>query len=118
MSLSCLCPALESLLQRAVPVENCDDEHPLGFNQIDQPIGPDDELAETRELRVTQAVSSVRGSDQRLSCLDRQLRQAARVRFRVPRYELDGRLEILYGWIGPDYLASHFARRFLTCSWL
>jgi hypothetical protein len=63
-------------------------------------------------------VSSVGRFGQRLSRLDRQLRQAARVCFRVPRYELDGRLEILYGWISPDYLASHFARRFLTCSWL
>ena len=76
-----LCPALEGLLQRAVPVENSNDEHPLGFNHIDEPIRPDDELAEARELRVTQAVSAVRRSNQRISCLDRQLRQAARVRF-------------------------------------
>lgn len=99
-------------------MEHTNNQNAFGLDKIDQPVRPDDELTETRQLWIPELVAPIRVCDKRVRSFNGQLRQAARVRLGVLRDELDGRLEVLNGRIRPNYSASHFDRRFLTCSWL
>jgi hypothetical protein len=99
-------------------MQDSNNEDTLRLHKVDEPVCPQDELAVSTELRVGQPVTAIRKEREGLCGIDRKLGEVGRVGRRVLCYELDCRFQVLDGWISPDYLASHLARRFFTCSWL
>jgi hypothetical protein len=101
-----------------MPVQHGNDEYTLWLDMIDEAVGADDELPESREFRVRNPVTPIGEPSKRLGGVDGQLRQIGGIRLGVLGDELDGRFQIPDGEVRPDYFASHLDRRFFTCSWL
>jgi hypothetical protein len=97
-------------------MKDCNDEHTLLLNQVHEAIGANDELAILRQLAIGETMATVGEAPKGLGGVNRELRQASGIRVGVFGDELDRGLKIVDGGIGPDYRASHFARRFFTCS--
>ena len=97
-------------------MKDSNDQHTLLLDQVHEPVRADDELAILRQLAVREAMATVGEAPKRLGGVNCKLRQASCVCVGVLSNELDGGLEVLDRWIRPDYRASHFARRFFTCS--
>ena len=97
-------------------MKDCNDQHTLLLNQIHEAVGADDEFAILRQLAIREAMATVGEAPKRLGGVNRELRKASCVRVGVLGNELDGGLKVLDRGIRPDYRASHFARRFFTCS--
>ena len=113
-----LLPALEDWTKPSMAMEHPHDQNPLGFDQVDEPVRTYDELPEQRELRIPKPVTTVGELRKGFSCIHHQLRKRPRVGIGVLRDELYGSFEVLNRGLRPGYRASHFERRFLTCSWL
>lgn len=101
-----------------MPVQQGNDENSLLLDQVDEPVGSDDQLPKTGQRRVGKPVTPIRKALERLGRIDRELGQAPGVDLGVPGDESDGVFEVVDGGIGPGYLASHLERRFFTCPWL
>lgn len=99
-------------------MQNRDDEYPLSLDEIDQAVGAEKKLAKAREFRIAKPVPPVGKVHQRVSSINRELRQAPGIPLRVPGNEFDSGFEVFDGGARPDYRTSHFAKRFLTCSWV
>jgi len=109
---------LEGSAERAVPMQDRDDENSLLLDKVHKPIGPDNQVTKPGQLRIGQAMTAVRELPKGLSSIDGELREASCIRVGVLRDERNGCFEIVDRGIGPDYWASHLERRFFTCSWL
>ena len=112
-----LLPALEGTTKAAMPMQDAHDEYPFGLDEVDEPIGPNDQLAEMSQLWITQPVAAVWEFGQGFGGVDHELRKGTGIGVGVLGDELYGSLEVVSGGLGPGYLSSHFERRFLTCSW-
>ena len=99
-------------------VEHGNDEYTLRLDMIDEAVEADDELPESRELRVRNPVTPIGEQNKRLGGVNGQLGEIGGIRLGVLGDELDGRFQILDGEVRPGYFASHLDRRFFTSSWL
>ena len=70
-------------------VQYRDDQDALGLDEIDETVGPDQDLPKLRQLRVAKPMTAVSELCQRFRGIDGELRQAPRIRLRVPRDEFD-----------------------------
>jgi len=113
-----LLPALEDGTKASMAMQDTHDQHPLRFDQVDEPVRAYDELPELRELRIPKPVATIWELCKGLSRIQDQLRKRTSVGVGVLRDEFYGSLKVLNRGLGPGYWASHFERRFLTCSWL
>ena len=84
-----LCPPFEGSPEFSMPVEDSDNHYPSRLDQVDEPIRADNEFAKARQLRVPKPVPSIRRLSQGFRGIHGELCEAARIRFRVLRYELN-----------------------------
>lgn len=101
-----------------MPVQKGNDEDALGLDQVGEAVGAHDKLAEASKLGIRYPVTTVGKADEGFRGIHSELRQVGGVGRRVLSDERNGRLQVVDGGVGPDYLASHFPRRFFTCPWL
>ena len=99
-------------------MKEADNEHPLHLDQIDEPVGTEDELTEPGKLRVGDLMAPIGKLSKRLGGINGELGQIGRVRRGVLADKLDGPFQVLNSGVRPNYFASHLARRFFTASWL
>ena len=85
---------------------------------IDETVSPHEELAEVPQLRILEPVTAFAPLCEGVASIAHLLRERGGIGGRVLRDEFYGRLEVIDGRVGPDYFASHLARRFLTSAWV
>ena len=95
-------------------MENAMDHDALGQHLVHQAVRRNDDLAQMRKRRIGKPATPMTEVGQGIAGVANPLRQRGCERRGVASDELDGLEQVVSRWLGPDYLSSHFERRFLT----
>jgi hypothetical protein len=92
------------------------DHDTLRFDLVDEPIWPDDQLAQARVCWVGIGTPALTEISQGVAGSADALGEGRCEGRRVPRNVLNRLDEVSGRWFRPDYFASHLESRFLTSS--